>query len=95
MVVGLTSFASFVHGGILVAPAEAGGQEETADGGLSALANRAVQAFSHGYPVGRWSRCLLAEYAIRAGTAMTLRRRVAVVARACSPPKIVPVARSP
>src|SRR3982751_3393496 len=56
-----------------------GGQEGVA-GGPQALVNSRVQALSHGQSRGRCSRSRRAERAIRAGTAISWARMVAVVA---------------
>ena len=66
----------------LVVPLPAGGQGVAGRGGPQVRVNNSVQASCQGQPVGRCSFSRLAEDAIRAGTVISLRRMVAVVALA-------------
>ena len=68
--------------GSLVVPLLAGGQGVAVWGGPQVWVNSSVQACCQGQPVGRCSFSCLAEDAIRAGTVISLRRMVAVVALA-------------
>jgi len=63
------------------------------DGGSLTRLNRAVQAVSQGQDFGRCKVIRRAEVATRAGTVISLRRIVAVVARARSGAETVPAAR--
>lgn len=56
------------------------GQDVWVVGGLQASVNSWVQDAYQGQPAGRWRVMRRAERAIRAGTAMSLRRTVPVVA---------------
>ena len=69
------------------------GQVVVGVGGPQTRANSWVQAVSHGHPVGRCTVTRRAEVAIRAGTAMSLRRTVWVVALARAGPVMVAAAR--
>src|SRR5674476_549584 len=80
------------HFGSLVAPLGLGGQVAEA-GGPSAAVNIACHGCSQGHRSGRWRRSRRAERAMRAGTAMSWARIVAVVARAWYLEARVPAAR--
>src|SRR5674476_482457 len=80
------------HFGSLVAPLGLGGQVAEA-GGPSAAVNIACHGCSQGHRSGRWRRSRRAERAMRAGTAMSWARIVAVVARAWNLEARVPAAR--
>lgn len=62
-------------------------------GGPSALSKTCFQGSCHGQAAGGCSRSRRADDAIRAGTLVSRRRGVPVVARACVPPAIAPRAR--
>ena len=62
------------------------GCQAAAAGGPQAWVNSSVQLVSHGHPVGRCSISVRAEPAIRAGTAIRVRRIVPVVAFASAGP---------
>jgi hypothetical protein len=70
-----------------------GGQAARTAGGSLTRSNRAVQAVSQGQAWGRCRVTRRAEEATRAGTVITLRRIVAVVALAKSGAATVPAAR--
>ena len=70
-----------------------GSQAVSATGGSLTVLNSAVQACSHGQALGRCSVSRRIEVAARAGTLMSLRRIVPVVALARSGPLSVPAAR--
>ena len=63
-----------------VVPLSAGGQVVGAGGGPQTLVKSSVQALSQGHAVGRCRVTRRAEDALRAGTAISFRRIVAVVA---------------
>src|SRR5450830_1011715 len=75
-----------------IVPAGAGGQVPAVVGGPHAWKNSSVQALAQGQPAGRCRCSRRAEVAIRAGTAMSLRRMVAVAALARAGPVIVAAA---
>ena len=79
--------------GVAVAPGRLGGQGVEAAGGPLPWVKSWVHAVSQGQPVGRCMVIRRAEVAIRAGTAMSLRRMVAVVVLARSGPAMAAAAR--
>src|SRR6478609_11833797 len=79
--------------GAAVAPCRLGGQDVEAVGGPLPWVKSWVHAVSQGQPVGRCMVIRRAEVAIRAGTAMSLRRMVAVVVLARSGPAMAAAAR--
>ena len=62
----------------------AGGQAVAVAGGSLTRLNKSVQAFSQGQFIGKWSTIRRADDAMRAGTVISFRRMVAVVALASS-----------
>jgi len=72
-----------------------GGQVADAGGGPQTLVKSCCQACCQGHPVGRCRVIRRAEDAVRAGTLMSFRRIVAVVARARLGPVMVAAARWP
>ncbi len=73
-----------------VVPLAAGGQDVAMAGGSATRVNRSVQASCQGHANGRCRVTRRAEVATRAGTAMSLRRIVALVALASSGAAKVP-----